>query len=452
MSVSRSARPHRVCAARRTLLGSALLLATLLSGCGWWAEDEKPRLPGERRPVLLLDEGIKADPGLASLEITLPEPVRNRDWPQPGGDPSHALHHLAAPATLSSAWSVSIGSGAGDEAFLNPPVVADGTIYAVDGSVQVSAIDTGSGRTRWSMTPEDLPDADRLNGGGIAYGDGRLYLATTKGIVLALDASNGQEIWRQSLGAPLRGSPAVAEGLVLLISADNQSFALDAQSGELVWQHTAPGEIAATLGGSTPATSQGIVIVPYSSGEVNALSLETGIPIWSETVLRPRRTLAIGAISDIDGLPVIDRDRVFVGGTGGEVAAFNLQTGSRLFDLTVATEQTPWPAGDFVFLMSDRGEVVAMLRQTGQVRWVTGLPRQREEDTSGDQLIKWHGPVLAGGHLLAGSSDGELVALSPFDGTILQQIDVGAPIRQPPIVADGTIYLLTDDGTLHAFR
>ncbi|HEX2529482.1 MAG TPA: PQQ-binding-like beta-propeller repeat protein [Geminicoccus sp.] len=437
---------------RRTLLGVSLAATSLFPGCSWFGEEEKPRLPGDRKPVLLLDEGVKADPGLASMQITLPPPVRNSDWAQAGGNPTHANYHLDAADSLAPVWDISIGRGAGTDAFLNPPVIANGTVYAVDGDVEVSAIDAATGDKRWTSQPEELPYADRLNGGGIAFDGGRLYLATTKGVLICLDAGSGNEIWRRDVRSPLRGSPAVVDGRVLVISADNQSFALDGQTGELVWQHTAPGEIAAILGGSTPAAAQGIVIVPYSSGEVNALSLETGIPIWTETVLRPRRTLAIAAISDIDGLPVIDRDRVFVGGTGGEIAAFDLASGGRIYELTAATEQTPWPAGDFVYLLSDRGEVICMLRQNGLVRWVSALPREREEDTSGDALIKWHGPVLVRDRLLAGSSDGELVSVSPYTGEILGRLQVGAPIRQPPIVADGSIYLLTEDGTLHAYR
>jgi outer membrane protein assembly factor BamB len=453
VSLAMSDRTGRRTIFRQTVLASVGLLAgLLLSGCGWLDKEEAPRLPGDRKPVLLLDEGVKADPSLANLQIALPPPVRNDAWAQVGGNPAHALYHLDAAASLEPAWETSIGAGASEDAFLNPPVVAGGTIYAVDGNVQVSAIDAASGDIRWSTTPEELPETDRLNGGGIAFDEGRLYLSTAKGIMLSLDATSGKEIWRRDLRAPLRGSPTVVDGRVLVISADNQSFALDSATGELIWQHTAPGEIAAILGGSAPAASQGIVVVPYSSGEVNALSLETGMPIWSETVLRPRRTLAIAAISDIDGLPVIDRDRVLVGGTGGEVAAFDLNTGSRLHELSVATEQTPWPAGDFVYLISDRGEIVCMLRRTGQVRWVSPLPREREEDTSGDALIEWYGPVLVRDRLLAGSSDGELVSVSPYTGEILGRLDIGTPVRQPPVVADGAIYLLTEDGTLHAYR
>ena len=427
-------------------------MAGMLSGCSYFNKDDKPKLPGVRKPVLLLDDSVKADPDLANNPIVLPNSIQNVDWTQAGGNPSHTQNHLKATEALSPIWNVSIGYGAGKEAFLNQPILANGTIFAVDGEVDVVAIDVAGGSKRWSVAPKDLPDADRLNGGGIAFADGKLFVTTAKGIVLGLEAASGSEVWRHDVRAPLRGAPAVAEGRVLVISADNQSFALDGGTGEPLWQHAAPGEPVAILGGSTPAVSQGIVVVCYSSGEVNALSLESGIPLWSETVLRPRRTLAIAAINDIDGLPVIDRDRVYVGGTGGEVAAFDLQTGSRLYDLSVASDQTPWPAGDVVYLISDRGEVICILRATGQVRWVSALPRERAEDTSGDALLQWYGPVLVSERLLVGSSDGELVSVSPYNGEILGRFKVDATIRQPVIVADGTVYLLTEDATLHAYR
>ena len=91
---------------RRTVFGSALALASLLTGCGWFDGDKKPRLPGDRKAVLLLDEGIKADPSLANLEITLPAPERNDTWPQVGGNPAHAMYHLDAGDALEPVWQL----------------------------------------------------------------------------------------------------------------------------------------------------------------------------------------------------------------------------------------------------------------------------------------------------------------------------------------------------------
>ena len=60
---------------------------------------------------MLLERQLAADPRLADLPIRLPPPVVNPDWPQAGGVPSHAMHHLAANDDLKLAWRVDIGSG-----------------------------------------------------------------------------------------------------------------------------------------------------------------------------------------------------------------------------------------------------------------------------------------------------------------------------------------------------
>ena len=86
---------------RRLLLTGAG--ATLLAGCSegtWLGENAPPPLPGERKAVLLIDDQISADPRLANLNVTLPPPVRNTDWPQLGGGPTHAPQHLEAAGAL----------------------------------------------------------------------------------------------------------------------------------------------------------------------------------------------------------------------------------------------------------------------------------------------------------------------------------------------------------------
>ena len=82
-------------------VSTALLLAALcLAGCSWF-EDKKQPLPGERISVLTLDRQLAPDPALANIPIALPRPEVNKDWPEPGGTPDHAMQHPALPAKLS---------------------------------------------------------------------------------------------------------------------------------------------------------------------------------------------------------------------------------------------------------------------------------------------------------------------------------------------------------------
>ena len=441
-------------ASRRLLLAGGA--AALVAGCGegtWLGENAPPPLPGERKSVLLIEDQLAADPRLATLNVTLPPATRNSAWPQVGGGPTHGAQHLAAAEALTVAWRTSVGSGAGGRGpLLGGPVVAGGTAFAVDAKGTTTAVDAATGRQSWEYYPEEAESVDRLPGGALAYADGRLFVAGGNGTVFGLDAGSGAEVWRRPIRAPIRAAPTVAEGKVLVPTADAQLYALDAGSGEVVWQHSGLFEQAGLLGGASPAVAGGIVVAAYPSGEVVALSLASGEQLWSDSVLRPRRTLAIGAIADIGGDPVIAGDRAFVAGASGEMAAFDLQRGAREWTADVTSTQTPWIAGNFLFVLTERGEVVCLIDQGGRIRWVTPLASRVDPENPDSRQIRWTGPLLVSERVILASSEGEVISLSPFTGEILGSGEIGGGVSVPAAVADGTVFFLTDNAELVAFR
>jgi outer membrane protein assembly factor BamB len=50
------------------------------------------------------------------------------------------------------------------------------------------------------------------------------------------------------------------------------------------------------------------------------------------------------------------------------------------------------------------------------------------------------------------SSDGYMEAMSPYDGRLLARVEMEGGTSVPPVVADGTVYLYTDDAELIALR
>jgi outer membrane protein assembly factor BamB len=434
------------------------LLATLLllGGCGgdgWFGGESEVPLPGERVAVMLLERQLTADPQLADLPIRLPPPVVNPDWPQNGGTPSHAMHHLAADDDLALAWRAKIGSGAsGDSQLLARPVVAEGRVYTMDAEGLISAFDVESGERVWQLEPADLDADEGLLGGGLAYNSGWLFATTSTGVVLGVNAASGSEIWRQSLTLPLRAAPTVADGRVLVLSADNQLYALDGQSGRPSWRHAGFFEGTGLLGGPSPAVAEGVVVVPYSSAEVFGLRLDNGRPLWSDTVQRPRRTEALAQINDIDGYPVIEGDQIYVAGYGGQMAAIDLRRGVRNWDLDLGSTQAPWAAGDFLYMLTTRSEVVSLLRDSGRIRWVSPLPRLSDPEDPASPPITWTGPILVGDRLLIAGSNSEALTVSPYNGEILGRLELPGPVLIPPIAAGGQVFFLTEDAELLAYR
>jgi hypothetical protein len=73
-------------------------------------------------------------------------------------------------------------------------------------------------------------------------------------------------------------------------------------------------------------------------------------------------------------------------------------------------------------------------------------------DEKRQRPINWAGPVLASDRLLVAGQTGELLAISPYDGSILGKMDLKSPLRLAPVIANRMIYVLTDTGRLIALR
>lgn len=424
-----------------------------LPGCdSWFGTEEAPPLPGERIAVMLQESDLDPDPRLSDLSVLLPKPYVNEAWPQAGGFPDHAMHHLELPEAISELWEVSFGAGSeGDQRILATPIVADGLIYTLDRDFEVRAFDTETGKSVWQHEIGFPDEDDEAFGGGIAYEDGRLFVSTGYAQLIALDARSGDELWRAPLTGPARAAPTVLDGTVIAVSIDNQTVALDAVTGIVRWTHAGFAENAGLLGGASPAAFEKTVIIPYSSGELYAIRLENGRVSWSDSLTSARRSDALSSLADIRGLPVVDRGLVVAISHAGRMVAIDLNTGIRSWDRRIGGLNQPWVAGEFIYVVTIDNYLAALTRRGGRVRWLTRLPAYEDpEDRSG--AINWVGPVLAGDRLLVANNLGQVLAVSPYTGDPLGQVDVDDPVSVAPVVANGTLYIQTDGGRLHAYR
>jgi outer membrane protein assembly factor BamB len=456
----------------------ALLLsaAALLSGCDTYRSvadwfdlgTKKVKIQGERISIIASDAQLTPDPQLATSKMDLPPPRKNADWPEPGGSPDNVMGNLMADGPLEQLWSVPAGKGTDDDSRLTaPPIVANGKIYVLDADTHVFAFDAKTGDQLWDvgLAPDttigksswfglfgpDRVDPRKGFGGGLAYDGGRLFAATGFGNVIALDAENGQELWKVETTVPVRSAPLVVDGRVYVVTQENQTQALDATDGHQLWDHHGTVESAGVLSSASVAVSGDTVVVPYSSGELFALRAQNGTPAWNDTLTRTGNVTSLTIINDIAGRPVIDRNLVFAISHSGTLAAINFRSGSRAWTRNIAGIQTPLVAGEYVFVVSTDGQVVCLNRADGRVRWTAELPSF--EDLKGKRgPIVWTGPLLVSNFLVLVSSNGRAELLSPYNGQKLGETDIPEGTFIPPVMADGIMYVLTNDAQLVALR
>jgi len=440
----------------RIIILSSLFIVSvqMLPGCSngpdWLSEKKKDSgIKGTRISVLELDSSTSADSTLAELKISVPDAVPNDIWYKSDGHPASLPGNVKLTQPLTSIVKVGAGDGASDGQFIKAaPIVADGKVFTISTDGKISAFDASNIKKKFWQTKLKFVNKDEksLSTAGISYYQGKLYVASGYNQVDALDAITGKIIWTKTLSSIARAAPDVKDNTVFVNTIDNKVYALDAASGNMLWNHSGGSEDLSMFGTASPVVYEDMLIAPYSSGEVYALKAIDGHEIWSDVFTR-KSIGAVKMMSDIDASPIIANGMVFVISNGGVLAASDIKTGKRVWEKSVSGMKTPWIAGDFLYLITNKNEIACIHAPSGGIKWVKQLQSYKKADSK-DDPIQWSGPVMASDLLWIISSQGKLVALSPIDGEEKYSRKIQKGVYNPPVVADGAMYLYSNDAEL----
>ncbi|WP_205688695.1 PQQ-dependent dehydrogenase, methanol/ethanol family [Candidatus Macondimonas diazotrophica] len=161
-------------------------------------------------------------------------------------------------ANLGLAWAWETGTNRGLEA---TPIVVDGVMYVTGSWSEVYAIDARNGTLLWR---NDL-DVDKTRGQyaccdvvnrGVAVWNGKVYVGTIDGRLVALDAVTGEIVWDvvtidKSRPYTITGAPRIVKGNVIIgnggaeFGVRGYITAYDVETGEQKWRfYTVPGNPA----------------------------------------------------------------------------------------------------------------------------------------------------------------------------------------------------------------
>jgi outer membrane protein assembly factor BamB len=459
-------------------VGDALDAINPFSSSDEDAKAAQGEVSDDRISILELNETLQVSGTITPDQVTLPPVYANTDWPQVGGNPAHVVQHTGATGNFDRLWSKDVGKGSARKGrVVAPPVVAGGRIYTMDGRNRVTAMDANSGDRIWDFEvaleerektrvgrvgvvervrdPLSFFDGSGTDkesvGGGVAVSDGKLFITSGLGVVMALDAQSGDEIWRRNTRVPMHSAPTSAGGRVFAVSDDNELFAFNANTGEVLWTYQGIVESARMLTAPSPAVVGDTVISGFASGELIAFRAQNGGVLWQDALSSSGQLTPLASLNDIASGPAIADGYVIASAQSGVTSAFDLRTGQRVWSQPAGSLGFPLIAGDFVYLATTEGQVVCMSKLDGSIVWIQQLQSHKNLKKK-KKRIAWAGPILVGERLMVMSSRGQGVTLSPYDGSIISEFKVGEDVFVSPIIANETVYVLTDSAKLIAFR
>jgi outer membrane protein assembly factor BamB len=357
-------------------------------------------------------------------------PLRDGAWPQPAYDEGNTRYSpsaagVEAPARL--VWSQSVAESA------VVPVVADGTVYAVDDADRLTALDARTGSMAWRFDEATVTRP-------VSTGDEVVFVAGEDGLH-AVDAETREVRWtfepsdsdRGGATVPDRSAnpgvaPTVTDATVYVALGDPpRVYAVDRETGTLRWDADgqqvagvsddavfvhADGVLVAAdpddgttrwtaslRGGTDVAVADGRVYGLLDAATVAAFDADSGAKRWEFE--RPHELLAP---------PSVSPDGVFVatspaeGGDGGNLFALGRDAGDVRWCAHLGFERVRSPAvtDETVFVPRSYGLLQARAVEDGELRW------QFFEEQADFESV-----AVVGSVAFAGTADGDLYAFAP---------------------------------------
>ena len=267
-------------------------------------------------------------------------------------------------------------------------IIVNDHLIAASSTGLLRAYDAHDGEVVWSVQVEG-----RLVAGPTSDGV-RIYQPVANGILLAVSADDGSELFRVDLAEPLAASAAVAR-FVYVTSVHGELFAVSPDDGRIVWQVSLGGDVW-----TAPAVAEGRLFVGLSNGALVALDAQTGEELWRYVTVE-----VVKASATVVGKFVL------VGTMGGKLyclkAADGTVTSQRQLKGAIAV--SPITDGSRIFVATEQGEITCFGNAHEEVRRLyeridTGLRYQRTGPLPGTGV----------GH---GRTQGFDLRLPPSDGS-----------------------------------
>ena len=264
----------------QTVIASVLLLAA----CGQSAETTAAKGPAQVDGARIMN--ADSEP---AMWMTV-----GRTYNEQRYSPLKQINDTNA-AQLGLAWSFDLDTARGQEA---TPLVVDGVMYFSTAWSKVKALDAKTGRAIWQYDPKVPLEygvkvcCDVVNR-GVAMWNGKIYVGTLDGRLIALNAENGEPVWSvqttdETKPYAITGAPRVAKGKVFIgnggaeFGVRGYISAYDAETGDMAWRfYTVPGRPGETDGAvSDKAIAE--IAAPTWNGEY--WTIGGGGTVWDSIV------------------------------------------------------------------------------------------------------------------------------------------------------------------------
>lgn len=347
------------------------------------------------------------------------------------------LVDFTAENSVSVVWSSSIGSGPGRKYHQMRPAIDGNRIFAADSKGLVVALDRSNGQRHWSVNLKDTLL------GGVGAGYGLVFVTTESGLLIALDATDGSEVWRRQLASevtsPVQANPDIA--VAQLVSG--RLTALDLRTGEHRWTYDAQIPSLTLRGTSSPLVTSDVTFAGFANGRFLALQNDNGTVLWDQRISLAEGRSELERIVDVDGRAILLDNLLYVVGYQGRLVSINPFNAQVIWALDMSSYRGLASGFGNLYVAEANDFVQAVDAGSSASVW-------RQSSLENRQLTS---PAVLGRTVAVGDFEGYLHFMSQTDGRFMARYRVDSSgLRGDMLVVDDTLYVLSNAGRLMALR
>jgi outer membrane protein assembly factor BamB len=333
-------------------------------------------------------------------------------------------------------WSQKLGGGSESLRIALRPVSDGNRIYAASYDGKVSALNPENGKLIWQTELGIILSA------GPGVGDDVVVVAGYDGDLVLLKAEDGTEVWRVNIVAESLAQPLIKDGAIVVYTIDGRLRVFSAFDGSVVWSAEQSLPALTLRGTSAPVIAGSAVIAGFDNGRLIASNLVDGSQLWEAVITSTSGRSDLERLSDVDGSMAVVGQDIYAAGYQGRVAALASESGQVLWARELSTYAGVTADWDNLYVVADRGELIALLRRNGTDVWRNESLLRRDPTA----------PVVYNTAVVVGDFEGYVHFFANTDGRPLARVRVGkGMIAGAPVVANGKLFVQSEDGKLTAF-
>jgi len=354
-------------------------------------------------------------------------------------EPPAALVKFPATLPVKKIWDHNVGGGK-KQVLLRlglGPAVDNGLVFAGSDHGELLAVALDTGKKVW------LKKLGLALSAGPAAGYGMVVVGSTKGAVIALDAASGRVLWKTRVNSELLSAPAIGEKVVVMRAVDGHLHGFDARNGNELWSVEQQVPRLSLRGTAIPVIAKEVAISGFDNGKVMAVSLTTGDIVWDTALASPHGRTELDRLVDVDSAVRVLGDNVFAVGFQGRTAMLALDSGQVWWAHDMSSERGLSLDDDNLFVTQSDGIVVALRQRDGSEVWRNDKLKRRGLTV----------PAVTSTAVAVADYQGYLHWLDKKTGVLVARQRVAKyRVSNPPVAVQDTVVVLTDSGSLAAFR